>query len=258
MKTIIANWKMHLGIRESLAHTRGVLQIMMGHETFPDVILCPSFTALSEVRKVLVRTRVRLGAQTMGPERFGAFTGEVSVAQLDDAGCQWVMLGHSERRLWAGETDAMVNAKMKLIAQTSLMPILCVGEPDEVRRTGKAEEFVTRQITEALQGVRLTNSARMIVAYEPVWAIGRGTPAMVADVLAMHQLIRRVVLQHLSLKEDALSVVYGGAIDGENAYQFLREPLVNGVLVGGASMKLQEFEKILLAGRDVMLAQSQV
>lgn len=255
MKIVVANWKMHLGIRESLAHARGVLRSMMGNEVLPEIVLCPSFTALSEVRKVLVRTRVGLGAQTMGTERFGAFTGDVSVAQLDDVGCGFTIIGHSERRAMNGETDAVVNAKMKLVTQTSLVPILCVGESKADRDAGNAETVVAKQLGAALAGVSFAKVSRLIVAYEPVWAIGSGTSATPADAVAMHATIR-AVLEKLVGKGVSISILYGGSVSAENAYQFLREPVVDGVLVGGASLKIQEFETIMYAARDVMIAQN--
>jgi triosephosphate isomerase len=255
MKIIISNWKMHLGIRESLAHARGVLRSMMGNEVLPEIVLCPSFTALSEVRKVLVRTRVGLGAQTMGPERFGACTGEVSVAQLDDVGCGFVLLGHSERRIANGETDATVNIKMKLVTQTSVVPVLCVGESKADRDAGNAEAVVIKQLREALKGVMMSSSSRMVIAYEPVWAIGSGLTPTPADAVAMHIVIRGVVGECIG-KAARVSVLYGGSVSAENAYQFLREPEIDGVLVGGASLKIQEFETIMYAARDVILAQT--
>lgn len=256
MKTIIGNWKMHLGIRESLAHTRGILRSIMGNDVLPEIVVCPSFTALSEVRKVLVRTHVLLGAQTMGTERFGAFTGDVSVAQLDDVGCQFVVIGHSERRAMNGETDAVVNTKMKLVAQTSIVPILCVGEPREIREAGKAEEYVGKQLATALRDVAFARGGRLIVAYEPIWAIGSGKSALPADAVAMHDAIRATLKDEATKRGLTIQIVYGGSVDGTNAYQFLREPSIDGVLVGGASLKLQEFETIIFAGRDVMIAQN--
>lgn len=253
MKTIVGNWKMHMGIRESLAHARGVLQTVVGHDVSPEIILCPSFTALSEVRKVLVRTSISLGAQTMGTERFGACTGDVSVAQLDDAGCGFVIIGHSERRATNGETDAIVNAKMRLIAQTSLVPILCVGESKGVRSAGKAEEFVVDQIESALRGVTITNASRLIIAYEPIWSIGSGVSATPTDVVGMQRAIRLVAKR--ALPNASIQILYGGSVDGTSAYQFLREPEVDGVLVGGASLKIHEFESIVNAAREVMIAQ---
>ncbi len=256
MKTIVANWKMHLGIRESLAHARGVLRSMMGNEILPEIVLCPSFTALSEVRKVLVRTRVALGAQTMGTERFGAFTGEVSVAQLDDAGCNFVIIGHSERRALNGETDAVINTKMKLIAQTTLVPVLCVGEGKADRDAGNAERVVAAQLGAALRDVVFTGPSRLFVAYEPVWAIGTGASATPGDAVAMHKVIAAVLENMLSKAHVDVQMLYGGSVSGENAYQFLREPEIDGVLVGSASIKIQEFESIIFAARDVMIAQA--
>lgn len=256
MKTIIANWKMHLGIRESLAHARGVLRFIMGNETLPEIVLCPSFTALSEVRKVLVRTRVALGAQTMGTERFGAFTGDVSVVQLDDAGCTFVIIGHSERRVMNGETDDVVNAKMKLVAQTSIIPILCIGESTADRESGSAESIVIRQLTTALRGVEFARPSRLLVAYEPVWAIGSGKSANISDVVAMHRIIHETLEGLLKNMHVDVQILYGGSVNGENAYQFLREPEIDGILVGGASLKIQEFEAIVFAARDVMIAQN--
>lgn len=257
MKTIVANWKMHFGIRESLAHARGVLRSIMGNETLPEIVLCPSFTALSEVHKVLVRSRVTLGAQTVGIERFGAFTGDVSVAQLDDAGCGFVIVGHSERRRMNGETDAVVNAKMKIAAQTSIVPILCVGETEDDRKNGKADEVVAAQLGAALRDVSFT-STRLVVAYEPVWAIGTGKSATPADAVAMHAVIRAVLEKLLGRMNVDVQVIYGGSVTGDNAYQFLREPEIDGLLVGGASLKLQDFEKIIFAARDVMIAQNDI
>jgi triosephosphate isomerase len=255
MKTIIANWKMHFGIRESLAHARGILRSIMGNEVLPEIVVCPSFTALSEVRKVLVRTKIGLGAQAMGTERFGAFTGEVSVAQLDDVGCGFVLIGHSERRAMQNETDAIVQSKMKLIAQTSLVPVLCVGESREERNVGNAESIVTRQLTAALRDVVFTKASRLLVAYEPVWAIGTGVHATAADALAMCAHIRSVLEVILAHAPVDVQVLYGGSIDGANAHDFLREPTIDGLLIGGASLKLQEFERIVFEARDVMIAQ---
>lgn len=244
---------MHLGIRESVAYARGVLHTTVGHDVLPEIVICPSFTALSEVRKVLVRTRIALGAQTMGTERFGAYTGDISVAQLDDAGCGFVVIGHSERRAMNGETDTIVRAKMKCIAQTSLVPILCVGESAAVRSSENAEAYVADQIRSAFQGVPFSSVARCIVAYEPLWAIGKTETAPVADIVAMHTVIRNTV--KALYPKMTLQVVYGGSVDGANAHAILREPNIDGVLVGGASIKIHEFEAIVHAGREVMMAQ---
>lgn len=244
MKTVIANWKMNLGIRESVAQTRGVLRGIQGKEVLPRLVVCPSFTALAEVRKVLVRTHVELGAQNVGPQRAGAFTGEVGAAQLEDVGCKYVIIGHSERRTHMREDDGLVHEKVKLVLESSMTPILCVGED------------ALAQIARDLKGVDVPRKGSLVIAYEPAWAIGTANAAVPADVVKMHRAIRTAVEQAIGLSGDRLTIVYGGSVDGKNAYSFLREPEIDGVLVGGASLKMHEFEAIMTAAVDVMIAQN--
>ncbi|MFH1712525.1 MAG: triose-phosphate isomerase [Patescibacteria group bacterium] len=255
MKYIIGNWKMHLGIRESVALARGVLRGLRGQEATPEVILCPPFTALSEVHKVLARSRVSLGAQNCGIKRSGAYTGEVSTLMLEDVGCAYVIIGHSERRTIFNETDELVNQKFNEVAISKLTPILCVGEPLKEREAGNAHQFVVNQIKNAFIDIRLKRKDRLFIAYEPIWAIGTGNPATVADAVEMHQLIRSTV-QKLGVIDDSnLLILYGGSADGDNAYNFLREREIDGLLVGGASLKLQQFHQIMKSGGEVIQAQ---
>ncbi|MCH8049414.1 triose-phosphate isomerase [Patescibacteria group bacterium] len=255
MKYIVANWKMHLGIREGVALARGVLRGLRGEEVTPEVVLCPPFTALSEVHKVLARSRVQLGAQNCGTERSGAFTGEVSTMMLEDVDCSYVIVGHSERRTHFLETDEIVNKKMQVVAESKLTPILCVGENSKVREGGGAHEFVIDQLTKAFTDVRLKRKQKLFIAYEPIWAIGTGEPASIGDMVEMHQVIRAHVRKVVYINEEDLLILYGGSVDADNAYQFLREREVDGLLVGGASLKLQQFHGILKAGSEVILAQ---
>lgn len=256
MKYIIGNWKMNLGIRESVALSRGVLRSLRGQEQSPEVVLCPSFTALSEVHKVLARSRVGLGAQTCGLARSGAFTGEVAPSQLEDVGVTYVIVGHSERRMLMHESDELVQQKMELLSESKLVPILCVGEPLEVREGGEAFDYVRAQLQAALAELRWPRRQPLMVAYEPIWAIGSGEPAAVGDIVAMHQVIRDKVKTHLTLAEDGLSVLYGGSVTDENAYQYLRESEIDGLLVGGASLKLKQFSGIITAAGEVIQAQT--
>lgn len=255
MKYVVGNWKMHLGIRESVALVRGVLRGLRGKERTPEVILCPSFTALSEVHKVVARSRVALGAQNVGTERSGAFTGEVSTLMLEDVGAQYVIVGHSERRNVFGETDEMVNQKMHAVNEAKLTPILCVGESMDVRDAGEAYAHVRDQLSSALEGVRLKRSDTLFVAYEPIWAIGSGKPAAVGDIVEMHQMIREHIAKMDIVEQDKLLLLYGGSVTDENAYQYLREREIDGLLVGGASLKLQQFHGILDAAGEVIHAQ---
>lgn len=248
---------MHLGIRESVALARGVLRSLRGKEVAPEVIICPSFTALSEIHKVTARSRVRIGAQNCGPERMGSFTGETSTSMLEDIPCSFVIVGHSERRNQLGETNELINKKLKTIFGLSkLTPILCVGEPMDVRDSANAMQYVAGQLKTALDKVSISKNRQLIVAYEPVWAIGTGSPANIGDVVEMHQFIRSELNKITQLPARQISIIYGGSVDADNVYQFLRESQIDGVLVGGASRKLQQFDAIIKAGIDVMEAQA--
>lgn len=252
MKHVIANWKMHLTIRESLALGRAVMLAGKGKSVFPNVVLCPSFPALADVHKLISKSRVRLGAQDVFWQDTGAFTGEVSPRQLKDAGCTHVIIGHSERRSILGVTDEMVNKKLLSALGAGLIPIVCVGESKSDRAAGKAKAVVERQINAALQTVKLKPRDLILFAYEPVWAIGTGVAATPADAVDMHAHIRVVAASLLNgSKAKQLALLYGGSVDEKNAYAFLREGEVDGVLVGGASVKWRSFEGILKAVMEV-------
>lgn len=255
MKYVVGNWKMHLGIRESVALARGILRGLRGKEVTPEVILCPPFTALAEVHKVVARSRVGLGAQNCGTERAGAFTGEVSTLMLEDAGAGHVLVGHSERRTLFQESDELINKRMHAANESKLTPILCVGETMEVRDAGEAHTFVRNQISSALAGVRFKRGDKLFIAYEPIWAIGSGNPATVADIVDIHQTIRAHVASLDLVDEQDLLLLYGGSVDDDNAYQYLREREIDGLLVGGASLKLQQFHGIIDAAAEVIQAQ---
>jgi len=253
MKTIIGNWKMNVGTRESLALARGVLLALRGRKCLPDVVVCPPFMALGEVRKAVARSHVSLGAQNVSAEEQGAFTGEISTRMLSEAGVTHVIVGHSERRRLFGETDETVNGKMIRVLSAGLIPILCIGEDKQVRQEGREREFVASQLRVALHGLPLRHKERIFVAYEPVWAIGTGTAAEPSDAVAMHAWIRSLVTELLpGIKREQFAVLYGGSVDGANAYAFLREDEIDGLLVGGASVKLSEFSKILDAAAEVL------
>lgn len=259
MKYVIANWKMNLGIRESVALARGTLHVLQGKERVPEIVLCPSFTALAEVRKTLARTRMHLGAQNVGPGRAGAFTGEVGIAQLEDVGCTHVIIGHSERRGVLREPSEVIAEKVRAVFETpSMTPVLCVGEPLEVRKEGKAEEYVKEQLEASLKDVSFSRRRKLIIAYEPVWAIGSGQPATPSDALRMNAIIRKTVMSLTGAAADQVPVLYGGSVDATNAYSFLREPEIDGLLVGGASLKIHDIHAIIQSACDVIAAQDTV
>ena len=245
--TIAGNWKMNTtgsaavdlvtDMKERLDSVSGV-----------EKIVCPPFVYLTAVAEALRSSSVRLGAQNMYHESQGAYTGEVSPAMLKEL-CQYVVLGHSERRQHFGETDADVNLKTKAAIDAGLAPIVCVGERLEEREQGRADELVSSQVQGSLKGVQ--SSQNLVVAYEPVWAIGTGRAATPDEAQAMMSHIRRqlAVLWGQAVA-DEVPLLYGGSVTPNNASQFLEQPDVNGALVGGASLNADSFVEIVrLAGR---------
>lgn len=256
MKTIIANWKMKVGVRESVALARGTLLTLRGRKVIPDLVICPPFVALGEVRKVVARSSAALGAQNMHWEETGSFTGEISSRMLQELHVSHVLIGHSERRSLMGETDEMVNKKTLAALDAGLLPVVCVGETREQREAGQTREVVQAQVAAALSGVRLKSGQKVFVAYEPLWAIGSGQAASVSEVVEVHGVIRSLLKELLfDAFEDQISVLYGGSVTSENAYSFLREGEIDGVLVGGASVKINQFNGIVQAAAEVLEAQ---
>ena len=257
-KMIVANWKMHLGIRESVALAKAAVMMVQGRDTIPQIVLCPASTALYEVHKILARTRLALGAQDAGPDRYGSFTGAVGVGHLEDVGAAYVILGHSERRTVFGETDEMVREKLQAVGKgANLTPIVCVGESKAEHDAGKAVDTVVRMLKRSCAAIDLPRGQAPVFAYEPVWAIGTKQTPAVHDAL---EVIRTIKDEAKKLFPSAgpIRVLYGGSVDADNAYVFLREPDVDGVLVGGASLKVREFEGIVKAACEVLSFQEGV
>jgi triosephosphate isomerase (TIM) len=246
---------MNLGTRESVALARGVMRTLRGKEKTPSVVIFPSFTVLNEVRKVMARSRMRIGAQNCGTDKKGAYTGEVSISMLEDVGCEYVLVGHSERRFVFGESLDVVSRRFAAAIASKLTPVLCVGEPLEERDAGNAKGYVGEQLTTALKGVRLPRQKHLFIAYEPVWAIGSDHAALVADMVDMHEYIKDTARKLVDVPESKIHILYGGSVNAVNAYTFLREELVDGVLVGGASLKIKEFQGIVDSATDVITAQ---
>ncbi len=256
MKTIVANWKMNVGVRESVALARASLLLLRGKRTVPDLVLASPQATLSEVRKVLARSSASLGAQNMASEEKGAFTGETSVRILSELGVTHVILGHSERRELFFETDEMVNQKVVLALKNKIVPIICIGETKEEKNAGKTRDVIKTQMAKALNSVKLRSSNKIIIAYEPRWAIGTGDVPDVNEVLEIHQFIREILSVTFSTSSpEQFSVLYGGSVNKENAYSFLREDEVDGILVGGASVKINQFKHVVDSAIDVLEAQ---
>ena len=236
-KLIVANWKMYLGFRESVVLARCLAKLEIGNWKL-EVVVCPSFVALSEVAKVVKGTRVKLGAQDVEPEARGAHTGEVGLDDLGEIGVQYVLVGHSERRA-KGEDDAFINRKLQAVLKAGMRPILCVGELSAIREAGQAEFHVAKQLRVGWAGVPEIALKRVIIAYEPIWAIGTGNPATPEIVATMHAQVRK----NMAIK--TIPIIYGGSVGAKNAAAFLQARGVDGLLIGGASTRAEEFLQIL-------------
>jgi len=210
------------------------------------VMIAPPFTALSEVGKVVKGTNVLLGAQNMSDKAFGAFTGEIAPDMLKELGVSVVILGHSERRGYYGETDSFINGKVKLAIDKGLDVILCVGETLVEREAGKAADVVTTQVAGGLKDVCECSLSRITIAYEPVWAIGTGKTATAADADAIHKVIREKLASLYSVDAaENMVIQYGGSMKAENASGLLAMPNIDGGLIGGAALKSESFLAIL-------------
>ena len=242
---IAGNWKMHKTKGEAVELAKGVVEAVKGGKH--KYMIAPSFTALDAVSQVVKGTNVLLGAQNMSTDEQGAHTGEVSVLQLKDLGVQVVILGHSERRHTYGETDAMINKKVRLALQHGLEVILCVGELLEEREAGRAESVCASQTEKGLEGVTAQELARVTIAYEPVWAIGTGKTATPEDADAIHAHIRSVIAKlYGKAAADAMVIQYGGSMKAENAKALLAKENIDGGLIGGAALKAETFAPIAL------------
>lgn len=230
---------------EALA--RGVVEGVLGLSGV-EVVVCPPFTVLERVARVLEGSAVRLGAQDMHWEPEGAYTGEVSAGMLLTCGCRYVILGHSERRTYFGETDATVNQRLKAAVAVGLAPIVCVGEALEERESDLTDQVVRKQITGAFEGVAGEAAQAVVVAYEPVWAIGTGLTATPAQAEAVHAFIREVIGQLYSVDvADAIRIQYGGSVKPENAADLFTQPDIDGGLIGGASLQADVLADIVKA-----------
>lgn len=244
---IAGNWKMHKTVAEAVDLTKGVRQGVADVKG-ADVALCPPFTALSAVREAIGPAKIGLGAQNMYFEEQGAFTGEVSPLMLVEL-CQYVILGHSERRQYFGETDEGVNKKAKVAMAHGLTPIICVGENLEQNEAGETAAFVGGQVRGAFEGISAEDAARIIVAYEPIWAIGTGVAAVPAEVNSIIGVSIRGTLADLYSEDVAQSirVQYGGSVKPNNMAEFAVQSEIDGALVGGASLKADSFLGIIQA-----------
>ncbi|MHB1844494.1 MAG: triose-phosphate isomerase [Deltaproteobacteria bacterium] len=239
------NWKMFKTASEGTALARELRpKVSMIHDV--EIVVCPPFCTIPSVIQALAGSNVAVGAQNLHWEAQGAFTGEVSGPMLADAGCRWVIVGHSERRQLFGETDESVQRKAKAALAHGLRPIVCVGETLAERESGRTLEVISRQVDGALLGLSATEVQSLVVAYEPVWAIGTGKTATSAQAEEVHAAIRsQVGKRHGQPVALGLRILYGGSVKPENVKELMAEPDVDGALVGGASLTAEAFSAIV-------------
>jgi triosephosphate isomerase len=249
---LAANWKMNpVNAGDALDLVKGIMPAATNHMDRVEVVVFPPFPWLLGVAEVLDLTGVKLGAQDCFWERSGAYTGEVSPAMLK-GWCQWVIVGHSERRAYLGETDDMVARKAAAALSNDLNVIMCVGELDEQYEAGKTDQVVTAQVKAGLSSCSADDSARLVIAYEPVWAIGSGKSADPEHAYKTMRLIRRVVGDMIGAgAARKVRVLYGGSVNAGNVEAYVELPLCDGCLVGGASLKADEFAEMVKVTAEV-------
>lgn len=248
-KLMAANWKMYKTMQEARLTARELTERVGTLPADREVLIFPPFTALCTTRESLHGAEgFSMGGQDVYPAAEGAFTGEISPAMLRDAGCAWVLTGHSERRHVLGESDALVGEKTAFSLGAGLGVVLCIGEKLEEREAGQLEAVLARQMDAGLVGVAAdVDAARIAIAYEPVWAIGTGKVAGPAEIVAAHALVRRLLVSRFGEKGNAIRILYGGSVKPDNASEIIGLDNVDGVLVGGASLQAESFSRIIKA-----------
>lgn len=242
---ISGNWKMYKDINEAIELTTAIKRGAFETENV-EVVICPSFTNLSEVGEMLVESTVGVGAQNCHWEKEGAFTGEISVDMIKSVGCSYVIIGHSERRKYFGETEETVNKKIASVITGGLIPIICVGETLEERESEKTMEVVKRQVLGGLEGFDEGYLDKLIIAYEPVWAIGTGKTATPDQAEEVHSQIRSLLSERFSPAfAESRRILYGGSVNPGNVKELMSEKDIDGGLIGGASLKADSFVEMI-------------
>jgi len=242
---IAGNWKMNLHRAAAVSLAAGVAERAQRIDGI-DLAVCPPFVYLEAVGKAIAGSKVALGAQNMYYQSEGAYTGEISAAMLRDLGCRYVILGHSERRHILGETDEEINKKVHVAVGAGLTPIVCVGETLPQREAGQTLEVIRRQFDGSLAGLPAEQMSALVIAYEPVWAIGTGKVATPQQAEEVHADLRKLMADRYNPKvADAVRIQYGGSVKAENAAELLGQPDIDGALVGGASLKVDQFMGIV-------------
>ena len=247
-KVIAGNWKMNMDLNGSIELISGLKNSLKDIDINCNVIVCPPYTSLETAKELIKESKIQLGAQNMYYEENGAYTGEISASMLKSVGCEYVILGHSERRTIFNEPDSLINKKVIKALSSGLKPILCIGETLEERESNVTFEVVKKQVVEGLKDIDYENIKKVIIAYEPVWAIGTGKNATPEQAEEVHVYIRYLIKELYAAEiSENIIIQYGGSVKPENAKELLHQPNIDGALVGGACLKADSFVKIIEA-----------
>ncbi len=238
-KIIVANWKMQIGPSQGLILAKEYKRLLKNVKN--ELVACPDFLALPGIAKIFSQTKIALGAQDCAPASRGALTGEVAAIDLSSLGARYVIIGHSERRLVMGEGNDLIRLKIEVALKEKLIPIICVGESLPDKEAGKAKEILAAQLKSAIKGLNLKKANDIIIAYEPIWAIGTGEPIIPVEAENIHRFLKA---QSAKLIGQIPRVIYGGSVNVDNAANFLKQANVDGLLVGGASLDAAKFYNI--------------
>lgn len=246
---IAANWKMNKGPQDTAAFINEFNGLLNGETDKVDIVIAPAFISLPKAQELLASSAVGLSSQNVSDQDSGAYTGEVSVSMLKEVGVEYVILGHSERRTLYGDTDAFINSKLKKTLEAGLIPIFCIGETLEQRESGQLETVLETQIKGGLVGIDAADLTDLVVAYEPVWAIGTGVTATSQQAQDTHVIVRRILADQVGQElADKVRIQYGGSVKPGNANELFSQPDIDGALVGGASLEAQSFCELAQIG----------
>ncbi len=243
---VAANWKLH-GNRAMVGSLIAAVNSHAKGASSADVIICPPFPYLAESQDFMDADNVFLGAQNVSQQAQGAYTGEVSAEMLAEVGCRYIIVGHSERRQYYGETSEVVAAKFMQVQEAALVPILCVGESLEQRESGEMEQTIKHQVDAVVSAAGIDNIRKAVIAYEPIWAIGTGETASPEQAQEVHALIRNQIAQQSAQVADDLRILYGGSVKADNASELFSQSDIDGGLIGGASLVAEQFNAIVSA-----------
>lgn len=244
---VVANWKMNMTSPEASVYCQRVLELKQEAATRAEVVVCPPYTAIETVRAAFAGSELRVGAQNFYPVQKGAYTGEISISMLKALDCRYVIVGHSERRLSFGETAETIGEKVKVAVEHGITPILCVGETMSERSLGMTEKVIGQQLLTCLKHLQADQLAQVVVAYEPLWAIGTGRSATAKDAAQLAKYARQRLRRLMNGDTDAMRVLYGGSVTPANIAEFAGAEGVDGALVGGASLDPDKFMDIARA-----------